>query len=115
MHEDKAKEVCHICAKEFRDLKHHILYTHQGGWATLMDKPCPEPGCKRMFRLASNYEHLFHSNISLVITDQRPPDRNMLMLSILTRSLSALIARYVPLLLLLLLLMLLMLSTPVIT
>ena len=52
MHEDKAKEVCHICAKEFRDLKHHILYTHQGGWATLMDKPCPEPGCKRMFRLA---------------------------------------------------------------
>ena len=50
MHEDKAKEVCHICAKEFRDLKHHILYTHQGGWATVMDKPCPEPGCKRMFR-----------------------------------------------------------------
>ena len=57
MHEEKPKEVCHICAKEFRCLKTHIMYAHNGGNITLNDKPCPEPGCKRMFRLETSYEH----------------------------------------------------------
>ena len=30
-HTDGALEVCHICAKEFKDLKKHIKYSHQGG------------------------------------------------------------------------------------
>ena len=50
MHEERAKEVCHICAKEFVDIKHHIMYTHNGGNITMLDIPCPEPNCKRMFR-----------------------------------------------------------------
>jgi len=45
----KGKEICHICAKEYKDLKYHMKYAHQGG-NLIKEIPCEVPECDRKFR-----------------------------------------------------------------
>ena len=59
VHSKFETEVCHICAKEYRDMKAHLKYAHQGG-SQIKEVPCEVPECDRMFR--NKAEALQHLN-----------------------------------------------------
>ena len=48
-HSGHAKEVCQYCAKEVRDIKQHIRFSHGGVEKQIQ---CEEPGCSAMFKTA---------------------------------------------------------------
>ena len=64
VHLHAKKTVCHICAKEVRDIKHHYEYMH-GDKKPVHDIPCEDPDCSKMFKTpqeARNHMNAVHLN-----------------------------------------------------
>ena len=60
--------ICHICAREFRDLKSHLVYQHGGGKEE-KKLPCRVADCGRMFR-NSQVENIHYKSTHLNLKEE---------------------------------------------